>query len=248
MRTQSTNEELQSVNEELFTVNAELQHKNRELIEVTDESDNLLKSTHIGTRFLDAQLNIRKYTPAILIHYDFESHDQGRPLKSFSPKFDLSAQERLINDCLSCIEEPGTYEDEIRNKDGQVFLRQVRPFVSSSKSIEGVVVTFVNLSELRKTQEQLVTSERRFESLFESLTEGMFHGSIDTKGNLSLNLMNNRLHEILEVESTAQGLKKLLKIPTPKKIQSWNKVFLQVKQSIRSLCNTRLTLMEEYMP
>ena len=61
----------------------------------------------------------------------------------------------------------------------------------------------------------------------------MFHGSIDTKGNLSLNLMNNRLHEILEVESTAQGLKKLLKIPTPKKIQSWNKVFLQVKQEYK---------------
>lgn len=230
---QSTNEELQSVNEELFTVNAELQHKNRELIEVTDESDNLLKSTHIGTLFLDAQLNIRKYTPAILIHYDLEAHDRGRPLKSFSPKFEQTAQERLINDCLSCIEEPGTYEDEIKGKNGQVFLRQVRPFVSSSKSIEGVVITFVNLSELRRAQEQLVTSERRFEALFESLTEGMFHGSIDRKGNLSLHLMNNRLQEILEVKSPSKGLKVLLNIPTPDGKKSWSNVFLEVKQDYK---------------
>ena len=225
---QSTNEELQSVNEELFTVNAELQHKNRELIEVTDETDNLLKSTHIGTLFLDAELCIRKYTPAILAHYDFETHDQGRPLQSFSSKFSQAAQKRLLKDCKTCLIEPGTYEDEIKGKDGLVFLRQVRPFVSSSKAIEGVVITFVNLSELRNAQEQLVHSERRFKSLFESLTEGMFHGTLDDKGNLSLGMVNKRLQEILGAKRSSEWLIRLLGIPTPKYFENWNELFLQV--------------------
>jgi two-component system CheB/CheR fusion protein len=225
---QSTNEELQSVNEELFTVNAELQHKNRELIEVTDETDNLLKSTHIGTLFLDSELCIRKYTPAILAHYDFESHDQGRPLQSFSSKFSQAAQKRLLKDCRTCLLEPGTYEDEIKGEDGLVFLRQVRPFVSSSKAIEGVVITFVNLSELRNTQEQLVNSERRFKSLFESLTEGMFYGTLDDKGSLTLGLVNKRLEEILGAKRSTEWLVRLLSIPTPKYFDSWNELFLQV--------------------
>ena len=62
---QSTNEELHSVNEELYTVNAEYQRKIDELTELTNDMDNLLASTDIGTVFLDRQLRIRKFTPEI---------------------------------------------------------------------------------------------------------------------------------------------------------------------------------------
>ena len=62
---QSTNEELQSVNEELYTVNAEYQRKITELTELTNDMDNLLASTEVGTIFLDGQLRIRKFTPQV---------------------------------------------------------------------------------------------------------------------------------------------------------------------------------------
>ncbi|HTB60403.1 MAG TPA: chemotaxis protein CheB, partial [Polyangia bacterium] len=72
---QSTNEELQSVNEELYTVNAEYQRKISELTEVTNDMDNLLASTEIGTIFLDAELKIRKFTPQIAKAFSLVPHD-----------------------------------------------------------------------------------------------------------------------------------------------------------------------------
>src|SRR5207244_12603685 len=75
---QSTNEELQSVNEELYTVNAEYQRKISELTEMTNDMDNLLASTEIGTIFLDPELKIRKFTPQIAEAFSLVPHDVGR--------------------------------------------------------------------------------------------------------------------------------------------------------------------------
>src|SRR4029077_13175783 len=80
---QSTNEELQSVNEELYTVNAEYQRKIAELVELTNDMDNLLSSTEVGTIFLDAQLKIRKFTPQIAETFDLVLHDVGRSIETF---------------------------------------------------------------------------------------------------------------------------------------------------------------------
>jgi two-component system, chemotaxis family, CheB/CheR fusion protein len=81
---QSTNEELHSVNEELYTVNAEHQRKIEELMQLTSDMDNLLASTDIGTIFLDLDLHIRKFTPAIAKLFNLVPHDVGRPLKHIS--------------------------------------------------------------------------------------------------------------------------------------------------------------------
>ena len=80
---QSTNEELQSVNEELYTVNAEYQRKIGELTELTNDMDNLLASTEIGTIFLDAELKIRKFTPQIAKAFSLVPHDVGRSIETF---------------------------------------------------------------------------------------------------------------------------------------------------------------------
>src|SRR6185312_7434761 len=81
---QSTNEELHSVNEELYTVNAEYQKKIAELTELTDDMDNLLRSTDVGTIFLDQNLCIRKFTPQIGRAFDLLPQDVGRRIDSFS--------------------------------------------------------------------------------------------------------------------------------------------------------------------
>ena len=85
---QSTNEELQSVNEELYTVNAEYQRKISELIELTNDMDNLLSSTEVGSIFLDAQLRIRKFTPQIADGFKLLPRDIGRPIETFTHDLD----------------------------------------------------------------------------------------------------------------------------------------------------------------
>ena len=92
---QSTNEELQSVNEELYTVNAEYQRKIGELTALTNDMDNLLSSTDVGTIFLDKDLEIRRFTPQIAETFSLVPHDIGRPIATFAHTMDYP---QLIDD------------------------------------------------------------------------------------------------------------------------------------------------------
>lgn len=93
---QSSNEELQSVNEELYTVNSEFQEKNKELENLNNDINNLLNSTDIGTLFLDNQLNIRKFTPAVKRLFHLEESDIGRSVMSFASEFDTAIQNQFL--------------------------------------------------------------------------------------------------------------------------------------------------------
>ena len=92
---QSTNEELQSVNEELYTVNAEYQRKIAELTELTNDMDNLLSSTEVGTIFLDKQLRIRKFTPQIAETFTLVPHDLGRSIETFTNSWTIPSSSKM---------------------------------------------------------------------------------------------------------------------------------------------------------
>ena len=94
---QSTNEELQSVNEELYTVNAEHQSKIEELTELNDDMDNLLSSTDIGTVFLDKELQIRKFTPAVTQVIKLQDYDVGRPIDQIAYGIDMDHDELIAH-------------------------------------------------------------------------------------------------------------------------------------------------------
>jgi two-component system CheB/CheR fusion protein len=83
---ETSKEELQSTNEELSTINAELQKKNEELAGVNNDMFNLLASTDIGTLFLDLDLHLRRFTPAVNRLYNFLPTDIGRPVDHFVSK------------------------------------------------------------------------------------------------------------------------------------------------------------------
>lgn len=152
---QSTNEELQSVNEELYTVNMEVQEKNRELSRVNNDINNFINSTEVGALFLDMDLNIRRFTPALQRHFKLVDDDIGRSILSFASNFRDSVRNVIVDESRKAITKLSSVEHEVTDTDGSVHLLRIGPFVTSTKQIEGAVLTFVDISHLSWTQNEL---------------------------------------------------------------------------------------------
>ncbi len=148
---QSTNEELHSVNEELYTVNAEYQRKITELTELTDDMDNLLRSTDVGTIFLDRDLLIRKFTPKIAHAFQLLPQDVGRRIDSFAHNI---LHDGLLDDVSHVLETEEPFERDVQDRFGQWFLLRILPYRSKGR-VEGVVVTLIDISRIKKTEEEL---------------------------------------------------------------------------------------------
>lgn len=144
----SMNEELQSANEELETSKEEVQNSNDALLRANLDLENLLASTQIATLFLDDGLKIRGFTPAIRQVYNVEITDIGRKLSDFAslvssmPKYpdptQLSGNELI--------------EDEVILPDGRVYLRRIVPYRNQEKTRDGIVVNFIDVTELRSSE------------------------------------------------------------------------------------------------
>lgn len=148
---QSTNEELHSVNEELYTVNAEYQKKITELTELTDDMDNLLRSTEIGTIFLDHNLCIRKFTPQIGRAFDLLPQDIGRRIDSFSHNI---AYTKLLEDVAAVLQTGTSVQKEVRDRKGVWFFLRIFAYRSHGK-VEGVVLTLIDISLLKRAESRL---------------------------------------------------------------------------------------------
>ena len=148
---QSTNEELHSVNEELYAVNAEHQRKITELTELTDDMDNLLRSTDVGTVFLDRDLLIRKFTPKIAHAFQLLPQDFGRHIECFAHNI---LHEGLLDDVRSVLATEQPIEHDVQDRIGDWYLLHILPYRTKIK-VEGVVVTLIAISRLKKTEQEL---------------------------------------------------------------------------------------------
>lgn len=149
---QSTNEELQSLNEELHTVNAEHQLKIKELSELNDDLNNYFRSTEIGQLFVDKDLLIRKYTPTVAKQINIIESDIGRPISHFSLNIKYTG---LVEDITHVLNTQEIVEKEIELKDGQCFQMRVLPYIRQDKTVDGVVVTFVDISAIKNLNNML---------------------------------------------------------------------------------------------
>lgn len=142
---QSTNEELQSVNEELNTVNAEYQDKITELTELYNDMTNLVNSTNICTIFLDKNLRIRRFTSSTAQIVNLKEHDIGRSIADFA----LPGLDNFNEDAQSTISTGKTVEYTFNGPNGDTFLLRMLPYIdSNNESINGLVITFIDLSSL----------------------------------------------------------------------------------------------------
>ena len=143
---QSSNEELQSLNEELHTLNTEHQLKIKELIELNDDLDNYFRSTEIGQVFLDHRMRIRKFNPAAVNLINLIDSDLGRPISHISTNLQY---DNLLNDIKYVIDRNQAVEKEIQLGSGKKTLMRVLPYIRQDKKVDGVVISFVDVSALK---------------------------------------------------------------------------------------------------
>jgi two-component system CheB/CheR fusion protein len=156
---QSTNEELttskeemQSLNEELQTVNAELQSKVDDLSSANNDMQNLLNSTEIATVFLDNRLHVRRFTPLATRIIKLIAADAGRPLSDLASDLDYPD---LEDDAREVLRTLVFSEKQIATRDGRWFTVRIMPYRTTDNVIEGVVITFIDISVAKRLEAEL---------------------------------------------------------------------------------------------
>ncbi|MFT4720340.1 MAG: PAS domain S-box-containing protein [Candidatus Azotimanducaceae bacterium] len=175
---QSTNEELttskeemQSLNEELQTVNTELQSKVEDLSWVNNDMENLLNSTEIATVFLNDSLHVRRFTDHATHLFKLIPSDVGRPLSDITTNLDyagLQADAREVLRTLVFIEK------QVSTKDGRWFKVRIMPYRTMDNVIDGVVITFLEVSSARLAENELFSSRQMLRTVLDNIPQRVF--------------------------------------------------------------------------
>jgi two-component system CheB/CheR fusion protein len=161
----SSKEEMQSLNEELQTVNAELQSKVDEFSRVNNDMKNLLNSTDIATLFLDKELNIRRFTNQATKIFKLIKSDIGRP---FTDQVSDLVYPEMTTDALEVLRTLVFIQKQIPASDGRWFSIRIMPYRTFDDRIDGLVITFINITESKKLEEKLRETERLYHLLSKS--------------------------------------------------------------------------------
>ena len=145
---ETSKEEMQSINEELQVVNAELHSKNAALEHINNDLRNLMDSTQIATLFLDAELRIASFTPSIVDLFHIRESDLGRPINEISARVSYLDLEQDMRQVLRHL---GMIERVVQGGKGDTaFLLRMRPYRTLDNKIDGVVITFTDITERQR--------------------------------------------------------------------------------------------------
>lgn len=149
---ETSREELQSVNEELTTVNGELAHRVQELTRATSDLKNFLESTQIATVFLDNDLKVMNFTPAITQLLHLVETDVGRPIAHIKARIPI---EELYGDIRHVLRTLASAERELTAPDsGTRYIVRILPYRSIDNFIAGVVITFIDITAIIRAEER----------------------------------------------------------------------------------------------
>ncbi len=188
---ETSKEELQSLNEELSTVNQEYKNKIEEQQQTNSDLQNLIDSTDIATVFLDRDLRVRLFTPRARDIFNLIPTDVGRPLSDITGQFAVG---ELTGDVEQVLDTLVSAQREVTTRDGRWRLMRVSPYRSADDRIIGAVISFVDITERKQTEEALHKTESEFRAIFELAVVGIAQADLETK--LFLNA-NGRLAELL---------------------------------------------------
>ncbi len=154
----TSKEELQSLNEELTALNGQLQETLEKQRTTSNDLQNVLYSTDVATLFLDSDLNIRFFTPATRSIFGILPGDIGRPLADLSP---LTTDAELAADARAVLQSFVPIEREVGAGTGLWYIRRILPYRTQDDVVEGVVITFTDITERRRTADALKAAEQQ---------------------------------------------------------------------------------------
>jgi two-component system CheB/CheR fusion protein len=165
---ESSKEELQSMNEELTTVNSELRSKVEELAQSQDDMNNLLNSIQVATLFLDDDLNIRRFTQRAAEIINLRGSDVDRPVDDITTRLE---EDHLAGDAARVLENLESRERETRSEGGGWYRVRTMPYRTTENKIDGVVITFIDITELKQAREQARAQREFAESIVDTVRE-----------------------------------------------------------------------------
>jgi two-component system CheB/CheR fusion protein len=175
---ETSKEELQSTNEELITVNQELKTKVEETAETNDDLRNLIASTGIATIFVEGDMSIKRFTPVAAELFNLISSDTGRSLMDITHKLNY---DDLAGDVAETFNTLRVVEREVSSQDGRTFLAHLQPYRTEEDRIGGAVLSFVDVTALRRAQRSVHIDQERMALIAQSMP-GFAIMTMDEKG------------------------------------------------------------------
>jgi len=206
---QTSKEELQSVNEELSTVNGELQSKVTDLSRTNNDMKNVLGGTGIATIFVDHRLCILRFTPAVSAVINLIETDIGRPVDQI--RSTLESYDQLAKDVKGVLDTLVPKDLEVAATKGDWYLLRIRPYRTLDNIIEGAVITFTEITAMKKAQAALRDSEalRRLAVIVRDVRDAILVQ--DTGGKiLAWNPGAERMYGWSESEALAMNIRALI--------------------------------------
>jgi two-component system CheB/CheR fusion protein len=172
---ETSKEELQSINEELQTVNTELKLKLEAISRAHSDLQNLMAATEVGTLFLDSGLRIKRFTERVTDLFSVTPADEGRPITDFAHRLEYHS---LTRDAREVLSELTPLRRELQSQSGRWYDVRMRPYRTLDNKIDGVVISFVDITERRAGEQQLKQLKRLIELSREPIVVWDFDGGI----------------------------------------------------------------------
>ena len=155
---ETSKEELQSVNEELNTVNSELQAKVDVASQLNSDMNNLLDGSGIATLFVDNNLRILRFNPLVTQIINLLPYDTHRPVNHIVSN--LVNYQQLGEDIKTVLKTLIPVENRVQTTDGKCYTLRILPYRTLNNTIEGAVITFVDITETMRIEEALEKTNR----------------------------------------------------------------------------------------
>jgi two-component system, chemotaxis family, CheB/CheR fusion protein len=164
----TSKEELQSLNEELTALNGQLQETLERQRSTSNDLQNILYSSDVATLFLDGNLSIRFFTPATKSLFHIIATDIGRPLADLTP---LAADTTLLSEARAVLTDLVPLRHEVDAGNGVWYNRRILPYRTYDNRIEGVVITFADISEVKAAERRIEAARTYSDSVIDTVRQ-----------------------------------------------------------------------------